>query len=199
MTASHTLLLDPCCRHALLCAPGESTRGHNEVRDCLLDFARLADSTSEPEVLGLIASAPGLRPADVLTSALGDANQLTALDVGVASPDSVGAGDDCTESFRRSKVRKYAPHECDLRQLQVTYRPIVWSCYGREHADTSAVLVALARRAARRRGLSDFRPILASARAAIGVAIVRRCARMVLACQARLSRGSRALLALSLW
>ena len=105
MTASHTLLLDPCCRHALLCAPGESTRGHNEVRDCLLDFARLADSTSEPEVLGLIASAPGLRPADVLTKALGE-SQSTALDVGVAAPGAHGAGDDCTESMRRTKVAK---------------------------------------------------------------------------------------------
>ncbi len=63
-------VIDPQFRHALLCVNGESTKGHNNVRDCLLDFVHLADSTSEPQVIGLIASAPGLRPADVLTTAL---------------------------------------------------------------------------------------------------------------------------------
>ena len=76
-------VLDTQCKHALCCAPGPSTEGHNDVRDSVLDFARLSDSTAEPEVLGLVASAPGLRPADVLTSVLGGAQHLTALDVGV--------------------------------------------------------------------------------------------------------------------
>ena len=49
----------------------------------------------------------------------------------------------------------------------------------------SVVLMAIARRAARRRGLADFRPLLARARAAIGVALARRTARMVHACLRR--------------
>ena len=119
-------ILDPKCKHASCCAPGASTRGHNSVRDCLLDFARLGDSTAEPEVLGLIASAPGLRPADVLTSALGG-NQLSALDVGVAAPDAQRAGEDCTESMCSSKVARYAPFHAELQVAQVVYRPVVWS------------------------------------------------------------------------
>ncbi len=55
-------------------------------------------------------------------------------------------------------------------------------------------MVSLARRAARRRGFADYRPLLARARAAIGVALARRLAQMALSCQARLSFGSRAFL-----
>ena len=186
-------VLDPQCRHAWLCANGESTRGHNSVRDCLLDFVRLADSTSEPEVLGLIACAPGLRPADILTTALGE-NQTTALDVGVVAPNARSVREDCTESMRRTKIGRYAPFEADLAGQQVVYRPLIWSCFGREHADTSAVLTAIARRAARRKGLADFRPLIFNARASIGAALARRSARMVLSCQARLSSRSLALL-----
>ena len=163
------------------------------MRDCLLDLARLGDSTAEPEVLGLIASAPGLRPADVLTSAL-SGNQLSALDVGVAATDAQRAGEDCTETMRSSKVRRYAPYHAELQAAQVMYRPVVWSCFGREHSDTTSVMVGLARRAARRRGFAGYRPLLARARAAIGVALARRLALMALSCQARLSFGSRALL-----
>ena len=35
--------LDRAGRHASCCAPGESTRGHNAVRDVLLQFALHAD------------------------------------------------------------------------------------------------------------------------------------------------------------
>ena len=84
------------------------------MRDCLLDLARLGDSTAEPEVLGLIASAPGLRPADVLTSAF-SGKQLSALDVGVAATDAQRAGEDCTESMRSAKVGKYAPYHAELQ------------------------------------------------------------------------------------
>ena len=186
-------ILGPFCTHAFCCAPGERTRGHNDVRDALLDFARLGDSTAEPEVLGLIASAPDLRPADVLTTALGG-DQSTALDVSVAAPDAIGAGDDCTESKCRKKFDRYARFASELGEHQIVYRPVVWSCFGREHADTSSVMIALAHRAARRRGLADFRPLLSAARASIGVALARRIARMVHSCQVQPGRGSRALL-----
>ncbi len=93
----------------------------------------------------------------------------------------------------RAKIGKCARFFTELNEHRILYRPLVWSCYGREHADTSAAMVALARRAARRRGFADFRPVLARARAAVGLALARRCANMVLSCQARLSFGSRAL------
>ena len=47
-------VLDPSGTHALCCAPGQSTRGHNDVRDAVFDLARMADATAEKEVLGLL-------------------------------------------------------------------------------------------------------------------------------------------------
>ena len=186
-------VLDPMAHHASCCAPGPSTEGHDDVRDALLDLAKIADATSEPEVLGLFASAPDLRPADILTSAL-SGNLSHALDVGVAAPLAQNAGPDCTEAMRKRKVRRYARFVPELEAQHIQYRPVIWSSWGREHADTTSVLTELAKRAARRRGLADHRPILARARRGIGIAIVRRAARMVHACQARLDKRQLALL-----
>ncbi len=186
-------VLAPTAYHASCCAPGASTEGHNDVRDALLDLAKVADATSEPEVLGLFASAPDLRPADVLTSALGG-NLSHALDVGIAAPLAANAGPDCTESMRKRKVRRYARWQGELEEQRITYRPLIWSAWGREHPDTSSVLVELAKVASRRRGLADYRPVLARARAGIGIAIARRAARMILSCQARLGKRQLAIL-----
>ena len=49
---------------------------------------------------------PGLRPADILSSAVSECRDV-ALDVSVASPDAAHAGADCTESARRRKRRTY--------------------------------------------------------------------------------------------
>ncbi|CAE7656513.1 unnamed protein product, partial [Symbiodinium sp. KB8] len=69
--------------HALHCAAGESTRGHNDVRDTLHAIARTTDSQAELEPERLIASHPRLRPpVDVVMAAKGAA----AVDVGVISP-----------------------------------------------------------------------------------------------------------------
>ena len=186
-------VLAPTAYHASCCAPGASTEGHNDVRDALLDLAKVADATSEPEVLGLFASAPDLRPADVLTSALGG-NLSHALDVGIAAPLAANAGPDYTESMRKRKVRRYARRQGELEEQRITYRPLIWSAWGREHPDTSSVLVELAKVASRRRGLADYRPVLARARAGIGIAIARRAARMILSCQARLGKRQLAIL-----
>ena len=116
------------------------------------------------------------------------------MDVGVAATDAQHAGEDCTETMRSSKVGRYAPFLAELQAAHIAYRPMVWSCFGREHSDTTSTMVSLARRAARRRGFADYRPLLARARAAIGVALARRLAQMALSCQARLSFGLRAFL-----
>ena len=167
----------PAASHALRCAPGPSTKGHNDVRNAVLDFKRLADATSEPEVLGLIASAPGARPSDVFTSAL-TVDWDTVLDVGIPSPEAAHAGPDCTESMRKRRVEKYAPFSADFATAHVVYWPLIWSCFGREHPDTVAALHSLARRIARRiarrRGFADHLPVLTRIRAAIGVALARR-------------------------
>ena len=37
--------MQPDASHALCCAPGQSTQGHNDVRDVTLEFMRLADAS----------------------------------------------------------------------------------------------------------------------------------------------------------
>ena len=63
---------------------------------------------------------------------------------------------------------------------------MVWntnrSYFQRTHLEADSVLLGLSVRAARRRGLRDYRPILKRARRAIGVQIWKRAASMVVAC-----------------
>ena len=157
----------------MCCAYGPSIRGPKEVCEILLGDTRLADATAELEVLGLIASAPGSRPADILTAAL-SMNQGTALDVGIASPHVGASGKGCTETMRKWKEKQYAPFRAELVGAHVVHRPVIWSCYGRGHPDTTAVFHALCRRAAWRQGLADHLPLLARVRAAVGIALARR-------------------------
>ena len=134
-----------------------------------------------PEAPEIIASHPALRPADIFTSAAIPGG-MAALDVGIASPDAAGAGDDCVESMWRRKRGAYAEHFEEMRAVGVTYVPIVLSCYGRWHADSAVTLERVCQQAARRLGIADHRPILRRAPAAAGVAIWRRAAAMVRAC-----------------
>ena len=167
--------------HATCCAPGESTRGHNGVRDAVFDLARLADPTAEKETLGLLDSAPGLRPADILTSAVSP-GYVSSLDIGVAAVEARHAGNDCTEAMRLRKRAVYRPHLPALESEGIAYRPLVWSCWGRGHPDTTAALTALARQAARRRGLQSHAGLLRSTRAQVGAALARRSAAMLRSC-----------------
>ena len=100
-------ILDTGAAHASCCALSEATRGHNAVSSLIHAAAQQCDHTSEMEVPGLI---PGtdLRPADILTSALG--NAYTALDVSICSPHASEAGTDCTQSTMEAKLEYYGPH-----------------------------------------------------------------------------------------
>ena len=173
-------VLDINGMHALCCAPGESTRGHNAVRDELFVLARIADTTAEREVLGLLDTAPGLRPADILTCSVLP-SLSSALDIGIAAPHAAHAGSDCCETMRWRKVRNYAEHDSALLEQGIQYTPIVWSCWGREHADTTRVLKRIARVVARRRGGSHD-VVLSSLRDAIGSILARRAAAMLGSC-----------------
>ena len=169
--------VDGC--HALCCAPGPSTRGHNEVRDRLVELARRGDPRAEKEAIGLLPAAPGLRPADVLTHAAGG-NGLVAFDVGIASPDSLAAvaAGDGLEAMRMRKKAVYEPYGNDMRGAGLEYIPLPWSCWGREHAATTTALVALSRRAARRCGEASWRLVLRSFRADVGAILARRASAM---------------------
>ena len=140
-------ILDTGAAHASCCALGEATRGHNAVSSLLHAAAQQCDHTAEMEVPGLI---PGtdLRPADILTSALG--NAYTALDVSICSPHASEAGADCTQSKVQAKLLHYGPHLDSLLRQNISYSPVVWSAYGRPHPDTLAVLRSLSKSIARK-------------------------------------------------
>ena len=172
-------LLDAAGSHALCCAKAESTRGHHGVSRTIFGMATQVDPAAEMEAPGLI---PGtlLRPADVLTGALGVG--LTAIDIGIASPDAQHAGDDCLEAMYTRKVSHYEDHREALDRQNITYEPMLFSCYGRPHARATTLLCTLAKRIARRRGCSAGEWDYKRLRAAVGVEIWRRAAAMVQAC-----------------
>ena len=64
---------------------------------------------------------------------------------------------------------------------------MVFSCYGRWHADSTTILERMTLQAARRLGIADHRPLLRRATAAVGVAIWRRVVAMARASLPRLS------------
>ena len=172
--------LDRKGHHSLRCAPGASTQGHNRVKDTILGLASLADGAAATEVPGLIASAPLLRPADVLTTAA--CGRLTALDVGIANPEARTAGVDAAASMVRRKREDYAAYVDELADDDIEYRPVVWTCWGRPHVDALTTLRGMASAAARKHGAVSPEEIFRRANRAVGTQIWKRAARMVLAC-----------------
>ena len=80
----------------------------------LIDNGGTAQVTSAgAETLNLIPSVPTLRPADILTSAASP-SRLAALDIGIVSPDSGGAGDDCCDAMNTHKRERYAEYIGEL-------------------------------------------------------------------------------------
>ena len=84
----------------------------------------------------------------------------------------------------RKKMGAYQQHLAELDATGVSYKPLVWSAWGRAHAETDAILESLARSAARRRGLRDHRQLLRRTKDAIGVMLVCRAVRMIRSCLA---------------
>ena len=177
--ACNSGILDTGAAHASCCALGEATRGHNAVSSLLHAAAQQCDHTAEMEVPGLI---PGtdLRPADILTSALG--NAYTALDVSICSPHASEAGADCTQSRVQAKHQYYGPHLDSLLRQNISYRPVVWSAYGRPHPDTLAVLRSLTKSIARKRNVASAEVVFHRLHSSITLEIWRRTARQVRAC-----------------
>ena len=143
----NTATLDPPFVHALCCSRGESTKGQYCVRDEAINLVHLADVSACTEILELILDRPSLRPADIFTSAA-IPGRMAALDIGICSPDASHASDDCCEQMMRTKLSKYSKYERALDVQGVTYKPLIFSCYGRCHPDTVTVLDYIARRAA---------------------------------------------------
>jgi len=174
--------------HGLLCARGESTKGHNRVRDELHSMAKSFDAGAETEPEGLIPSHPRLRPADLLTGAFHN-GRLAAVDVGVICPSAAGAGLDCVATMEHRKRERLAPFEAELHAGGSEYHPFAISCWGRLHPAAEQMLQHLAKRMARRDGSSSHRSILIRLRARITTEIMRRAARMVLVCLPQIASG----------
>jgi hypothetical protein len=143
-------------------------------------LASLGDPEANAEPVGLAPSHPSLRPADILTSATSCG--LAALDVGVCSPEATGAGLDCCEAMYRRKLHNYRGILPELQARGIRYLPMVWSSYGRAHPEAENTLQLLARTAARRRGLRDWRCLLARTRRSVAVQLQRRLVAQLHAC-----------------
>ena len=165
------------------CALGEANNGHNAVRDCLYDFACTADPATEWEPEDLVPSRPRARPADVLTPAA-IAGRVAALDIGITSPASA-PGADAAEAMFVRKTGERESQRSELEAQNIVYRPVVWTCFGRPHAAAEAVVLAIAKRIARKRGRTSVKAVVRQMQLAFSVCIARRAARMSLACWPR--------------
>ena len=121
-----------------------------------------------------------LRPADILTSALG--NAYTALDVSICSPHASEAGTECTQSRVEAKLEHYGPHLAALLRQNISYTPIVWSAYGRPHPDTLTVLRSLSKSIARKRNIASADVVFRRLHSSITLEIWRRSARQIRTC-----------------
>ena len=83
------------------------------------------------------------------------------------------------------KIAKYAPYRDFLERQNIEYKPLVFSCYGRPHPNTTAILRTLAKRIARRRGCSAGEWRFRRMRARFAVQIWCRAGRMVQSCWAK--------------
>jgi hypothetical protein len=149
--------------HALLCARGRRTVGHNRIRDHLADLARASDSRVQTEVQWAAAvgcadaRVDARRPADIVTSAvpLGGVGYV-ALDVGVTTPHTMEAVKkpdlDVLDAYHKAKTLKYADA---AREAKWQYRPVIVSAFGRVHSDAKNVVHRLALAAARRYGVKS--------------------------------------------
>ena len=184
-------LIDPvlcgrCGRHVLdlqgkhvLCCVGS---GHSRVRDPIAMGLAMADAGTVTEPLGLVPSAPNLRPADILTRA----STVDGCDVGIASPEASGAGLDSVESMRVRQLEHTGERvPMELEEQNVLYTPLVLSCYGRRSSILTSLLRAAAQQAARTRDASTAESLVWRWELVVVVQVWRRTAMMVRRCLPR--------------
>ena len=168
--------LDTAGVHASKCATGEATRRHNKVAKVLMGFASTVDPEAEMEPTELVASAPHVRPADVLTAAPG---RLTAWDVGVTSSDTGTTGEKAAQNMHDRKVCERVPIAQELQAQGIEYVPLTFSNFGTMHAKAEEEIKKLARNVGRNRGWTP-RAVERQIRTRIAACIWRGNARMSL-------------------
>ena len=147
--------------HALLCAKGKRTVGHNRIRDHFAALARVCDPSTvieaSPSSAPFSAGVHQRRPADILTSAapLGGVGSV-AVDIGITSPHVAEAArspsHDPLDAYR---TRKLAEYQDMCKAAGWDYRPLTLSAYARPHSDAVFIVHKLAVAASRAFGGSD--------------------------------------------
>ena len=171
--------------HALCCAKGQSTKGHNRVRDHLASLAKVSDGRTSIEQKvggGVDAERENWRPADILTSAspFGGVG-LAALDIGISCPLATTAreGADVVEEYRRTKIGRYK-EIADRAGWQ--YHPVTMSCFGRPHPESIGLVRRLAQAAARKYGVEEVGRIEERWWKNCSTLLAERIANMVMTC-----------------
>jgi len=176
----HEQMLDSSGHHALVCAGSHATRGHTALIDEVMGLALQTDPAAESEPVGIVAQRPTLRPADILCATTH--GQLEALDVGVTTPVPADGTNCAAERYKRAKLTKYQNYLEAMRAQGIRYVPLIWTSWGRPHADVLQTLKKMASKAARRRGLVSPAAILRETLRNCNLQIMARAATMVLAC-----------------
>ena len=159
--------------------------GHNRARDTIAMGLALAGAGTVTEPLGLVPSAPNLRPADILTRE-STVDGFLACDVGIASPEASCAGLDCVESMRVRKLEHYGERVlAELEEQNARYTPLILSCFGRRSSVQTSLLRAAAQQAARTRDGSSAESLVRRWEQAMAVEVWRRTATMVRRCLPR--------------
>ena len=172
-------------RHALCCMGAATTIGHNRVRDVIAMGLAMADPGTVVEPLGLVPTRPELRPADVLSRA-GLEHGLVACDSGIATPEAGGAGTDRVETMALRKRNWYGDVVlAELRAQDISYEPLVISCFGRRSRVLTNLLRAAALRAARTRDGSSATALLQRWHRSVACEVWRRTAAMIRRCLPR--------------
>ena len=174
-------VLDKQGFHALRCATGECTKGHNAVRDSLQAGFVASDPETATEVLGLAPSQPDLRQANILTTATRSSGAM-AVDVGICVRHASGAGEDYVETMRVNKFSHYATVFDELCQQSIEYIPATFSCFGCRHPRVTTILSQASSMAARRGGFGNEKDFLRRWCKTIPTKIWQRAAIMIMAC-----------------
>ena len=178
--------LDTHGKHALRCALTEATRGHDRVRDATLHLVHLADASACHELQGLVASRPLLRPADIYSESALPGGRA-ALDIGISTPGSCTAGNDCCDAMWCEKMKHYEAVLPEMRRSGLQYSPLIFSCFGRMHCETFSIISKIGMIVARKVGVVNGDSLVHRTLENIGVALVRRGVAMYRACLPRLS------------
>ena len=159
------MLMDSCGSQPACCSIAEETRGHYKFAAQIHASAAQVDSSAELEAEGLIPRT-ARRPADIRTIALGC--RLSALGIGMWSPDAQQAGNDCTATVAARKRDTYVPYMATLERQNIQYEPLIRSSYGRPRPRATLALRALSSRIAGRRLRISQRPAMRSTNACAG-------------------------------